>query len=72
MAYRLLTARPEMEAHVLAGALQAEGIHAVLERDSLGAIYRLTYGAFATRVLVLDADYDVALALLQSVEVDEC
>jgi Putative prokaryotic signal transducing protein len=71
MAYRLLTARPEMEAHVLAGALLAEGITAVLERDPLGAVYRLTFGAFATRVLVLDDDYDQALALLQSVEASE-
>lgn len=50
--YRLLTTRPAAEAHVLLGALRAEGLDAQLERDGLGAIYGLTSGAFATRVLI--------------------
>lgn len=67
-AFRVLTARPAAEAHVLLGALRAEGLLAHLERDGLGAVYGLTSGAFATRVLVAADDYDDAEALLREIE----
>lgn len=68
VSYRLLTARPAAEAHLLVGALHAEGLVAHLERDGLGAIYGLTAGAFATRVMVLTTDYQQAASLLREVE----
>lgn len=66
--YRVLTSRPAAEAQVLLGALRAEGLNAHLERDGLGAIYGLTSGAFATRVLIAAGDYDEASALLRDIE----
>ena len=66
--YRLLTARPLGEAHVVCGALRAEGLRVALQRDALGAIYGLNSGAFATRVLVHPDDYDRAAELIADVE----
>ncbi len=66
--YRLLTAAPAAQAHVLVGALRTEGIEARLERDGLGAVYGLTFGAHATRVLVRSDDYEAALSLLRASE----
>ncbi len=66
--YRLLTSRPTAEAHVVAGALQAEGLRVRLERDGLGAIYGLTRGVFATRLLVHVDDHEAAVALLREIE----
>ncbi len=62
--YRLLTSRSTADAHLLVGALQCEGIDARLQRDGLGAVYGLTFGAFATHVFVPVAQYDVAVVLL--------
>lgn len=66
--YRVLTVRPATQADVLVGALRTEGIEARLERDGFGAVYGLTHGAFATRVLVAADQYDKALALVNAVE----
>jgi hypothetical protein len=63
-AYRFLTARPAPQAHVVLGALRAEGLRVELARDGLGAIYGLTSGPFATRLLVHPDDYDRARALI--------
>ncbi len=67
-AYRLLTTRPAAEAHVVLGALHAEGLRARLQRDSFGTVYGLTSGPFATRILVHPDDYDAARALLAASE----
>lgn len=66
--FRVLTVRPAPQAHIVLGALRAEGLDAYLERDSLGAVYGLTSGAFATRVLVAADHYDDAEALLRAIE----
>ncbi|MGH8908241.1 MAG: putative signal transducing protein [Egibacteraceae bacterium] len=67
-AYRQLTALPSAPAQILKGALETEGIAVVLQRESLGSIYGLDGGAWATRVLV-DADcIDRARTLLDEFE----
>lgn len=66
--YRLLTARPAPEAYVMLGALRAEGLRVRLEHDGLGAVYGMTRGQFATRVVVDVEDYDQAAALLAEIE----
>jgi hypothetical protein len=67
-AYRQLTALPSAPAHLLKGALETEGIHVVLERESFGSIYGLDSGAWATRVLVDEASIDRARTLLDEFE----
>ena len=66
--YRLLMARPLGEAHVVCGALRAEGLRVALQRDGLGAIYGLNSGVFATRVLVHPDDYERAAELIADIE----
>ena len=66
--WQVLTAKPGPEAHVLLGALLAEGLRARLARDSLGVVYGLTRGPFATRVLVASDDFAAARSLLDEVE----
>ena len=66
--YRTLTVRPAAEAHILVGALRAEGFEVALERNSLGAVYGLTSGAFASHVLVARRDFAQARAFLAAIE----
>ena len=66
--WRVLTAKPGPEAHVLLGALLAEGLRARLQRDGLGAVYGLTRGPFATRVLVAEEDFAAAAVLLRDAD----
>ncbi len=65
---RVLTARPSVQAQLIKGALEAEGIAVRLDRDSLGAVYGLDSGTFATRVLVSAADVERASRLLAELE----
>ena len=67
-AYRQLTALPSALAQIVKGALEAEGITVVLERDSLGFVYGLDSGAWATRLLVEAGQLDRARTLLDQFE----
>lgn len=69
--YPVLTARPFVQAQLIVGALQAEGLRARLERDVLGSVYGLDSGNFATKVLVHPDDLDQARALLAEIESSE-
>ncbi len=66
--YVVLTARPSIQAHLIMGALQAEGLRVRLDRDGLGSVYGLDSGKFATKVLVAADDFDAARALLTEIE----
>lgn len=68
--YRLLTSRPYHLAQLLAGALRAEGIDAVVERDVLATVYALDSGRHATHVYVAAAQVDAARAWMADVEED--
>jgi len=54
--YVPLTTRSAVLAAVLKGALEAEGLDVRLVRDSLGTVYGLDTGRFATRILVAEED----------------
>lgn len=57
-----------MEAQIVKGRLESEGIPAVIRSEALGAIYGLTTGALATASVLVPAPLaDKALALLNSV-----
>lgn len=60
----VLTALPSMHAAVLRGALEAEGLTVQLDRPTLGTVYGLDGGAWATRVLVPPDQLDRARALM--------
>lgn len=68
MPFRELAALPHLKAQIVKGALEAEGFRVVLQRDSLGAIYALDRGRFATRLLVPEEDLVRARALLDEIE----
>ncbi|CAN5771617.1 MAG: DUF2007 domain-containing protein [Actinomycetota bacterium] len=65
---RVLTARPSVQAQLIKGALEAEGIVVRLDRDALGSVYGLDSGTFATRVLVPAVDVERARRLLAELE----
>ena len=69
--YRPLTARPHMQARLLAGALAAEGVDVRLERPALASVYALDVGTFATRVLVDETQLELARTLLDRLEAPE-
>lgn len=58
------------KAPIVAGALEAEGIAAVLDRPGFGALYGLHSGAFATAILVPASQAEPAQDLIESVERD--
>ncbi len=59
----------QMEAQIVKGRLESEGIPAIIRGEALGAIYGLTTGALAeSAVLVPAALADKAEAILQSDE----
>lgn len=62
-----------MEAQIVKGRLESEGIPAVIRSEALGAIYGLTTGALAVAAVLVPAPLaDKALDLLSSaVEWDE-
>lgn len=53
---------------MLLGALRAEGLEVALRRDGLGTVYGLTYGQFATEIVVAASDYAAARAFLSAVD----
>lgn len=56
-----------MEAQIVKGRLESEGIPAVIRSEALGAIYGLTTGALATAAVLVPAPLaDKALDLLNS------
>jgi hypothetical protein len=71
MAFVTLVALPDHLAAVVGGALQAEGISVRLEREPFAAVYGLTTGRWATRVMVDEGDVAQARELLAEVEAGE-
>lgn len=66
-----VTRRSPVTAQLVAGALAAEGLDVHLDRDALGAVYGLSTGAHATRVLVRAEAFERARALLRDVEAED-
>jgi hypothetical protein len=64
----LLTARPLVQAQLLAGALESEGIAVRMQRNGLGAIYGMNTGAFPSRLYVAPGDLRRAQDLLAELE----
>lgn len=69
--YAELTSASALLAPVIAGALEAEGIPTRLERPSLGTVYGLDTGEWATRVLVPAEDLERARTVLREAERNE-
>lgn len=69
--YRQVRAVSATVAHVIRGALEAEGFDVRLERDALGAVYGLDSGRFQTRVLVPEGQLQRAQELLTRIESGE-
>lgn len=65
---RELLSRPDHLAQIVAGALRAEGIDVVTERDGLGQIYALHTGVHATRLYVPASQYEAAQRLIREIE----
>ena len=60
------TTNDEVDAHIVAGRLEVEGIKSFIQREALGGIFGITYGALGeVNVVVNPADYDRALAILE-------
>ena len=60
-----------MDAQIVSGHLEVEGIKSFIQRESLGAIYGITYGGLGgVHVLVNPEDYEKALAILEPDELD--
>lgn len=60
-----------IEAHIIAGRLQSEGIGAWVHQDPFGSAMGFTVGAFGeVKVLVDAANYDAALAILEDEPLD--
>jgi hypothetical protein len=56
----------ESDAHIVAGRLEVEGIKSFIQRETLGGIFGITYGALGNvNVVVNPADYDRALAIIE-------
>ena len=68
---RVLTVRPFHLAQIMSGALQADGIDAVIERDALAHVYALNTGAHGTRVYVPEHQLERARALIREIESQE-
>ena len=64
----VLTSRPFHLAQIVRGALEAEGIDVVIERDALAHVYALNTGRHATRLLVREDQLDQARALIREIE----
>ena len=62
----------ETEAHIVAGRLQVEGIHAVVYRQPGAAALGITIGRLGSiTVLVQPPDYERSLSILEPDELDE-
>jgi Mor family transcriptional regulator len=66
--HRILAVRPFHLAQIMSGALRAEGIEAVVERDVLSQVYALSTGRHGTRVFVPAHQLERARALIDEVE----
>jgi hypothetical protein len=56
----------EADAHIVAGRLEVEGIKSFIQREALGGIFGITYGALGNvNVVVNPADYDRALSIIE-------
>ena len=64
--WTLLTSRPPVQAHLLVGALEAEGIAVRLLSNGLGSVYG--QNTFASRLYVRPADLEEARALLAELD----
>lgn len=67
---RKLVSLPFHLAQIVAGALQAEGIDAVVRRDGLSQIYALNTGAHATRIYVRADQFALAQAVIADSEAE--
>ncbi|KXK25285.1 MAG: hypothetical protein UZ15_CFX003000076 [Chloroflexi bacterium OLB15] len=55
------------EAHIISGRLQSEGIPSWIAHEPIASAYGLTSGTLGdVRVLVIPADYDRAMEILES------
>jgi hypothetical protein len=60
------TTHDQTDAHIVAGRLEVEGIKSFIQREALGEIFGITYGALGNvNVVVNPADYERALAILE-------
>jgi hypothetical protein len=66
-----LEALPFPIAQIVKGALEAEGIPALVRRDPLGAVYGIDVGPLSTRLLVRAEDLPAARALVAEVEQED-
>lgn len=66
--WHVVVAADHTTAVLVRGALRAEGLRAELDRDGLGAVYGLSTGGHATRVLVPDAEAPRARAVLDALD----
>jgi hypothetical protein len=62
----VFTTNDQNEAHIVAGRLEVEGVKSFIQRESLGGIIGITYGAMGdVKVVVNPEDYDKAMAILE-------
>jgi hypothetical protein len=60
-----------IDAQIVVGRLEVEGIKAFTQQESLGGIYGISYGALGgINVLVNPSDYDDATAILEPDDLD--
>ncbi len=60
------TTTDEAEAHIVAGRLEVEGIKSFIQRESLGGIIGITYGAMGDiKVVVNPEDYERTMSILE-------
>lgn len=65
----VMTTNNPVEAQVVAGLLETEGIRTLIQNETLGGLYGLTVGTLANvRLLVDEADYERALTLIEEDE----
>ena len=63
---RLVTCDDAMQAHILQGALENEGIESVLHNEYFSSIYKCNVGSIAgVDILVAESDYKRALEVLK-------
>ena len=63
---KLITCNDAMEAHILQGALENEGIESVLHNENFSFLYRSYVSSIAgVDILVVDEDYDKAVRVLK-------
>lgn len=67
-AWEVLTVVDHTTAVLVRGALRAEGLRAELDRDALGAVYGLSTGSHATRVVVPGEEAAEARAVLDALD----